>query len=222
MKKKRDKIFVYPTWIAKLVAGEEQCEWKYWLKAHYLLDKKPSDFNLAKWIVEHNQLLKQRRDDLEKDGYVVFIEDQNAFKLDIQLQTKEGRVNPQDPCIIIISGKADIIAIKENIYLVEDCKTGNPKTSDHIQVIEYMLFLPKAVEKYKDVRFNGCIVYKLGIPNMDIPSYVAYDDPTIKKIIWDTIKQITGEEVNCRKVPSVNECNKCDVCKEDCLERIEK
>jgi len=235
-KKKRDKIFIWPSWISKLVAGEEQCEWKYWLKAHYLLDKKPSDFNLAKWTIQHNQLIRQRREGLERLGFKVFVEDQNAFKLIVRkgkyLIPEEWKGDDLIEEIgddIIISGKADIVAIgqdedmqgeMENIYLVEDCKTGQPKTSDHVQVILYMMLLPKAIEKYKGIEFNGCIVYKLGVPNIDIPAEAAQDEE-LKKIIWDTMKRIAGKEDLCRKVPSLNECRKCDICKQDCDERIE-
>jgi len=230
MKQKRDNIFIWPTWIAKLVAGEEQCEWKYWLKAHYLLDKKPSDFNLAKWTVEHNQLLRQRRDALERLGFKVSIEDQNAFKLVIRTgeywipeNWKSDKLIDTINQDITISGKADIIAVnleeKESIYLIEDCKTGQPKTSDHIQVILYMMFIPKAIDKYKDMEFNGCIVYKLGLHNIDIPAEAAQDE-SLKRIIWDTIKRIAGNESECRKIPSYRECKNCDINCEDCNERI--
>jgi len=233
---KRNEVFVWPSWICKLVAGEEQCEWKYWLKAHYTHDKKPSNFNLDEWTIKHNQLLRERREALERLGFKVFVEDQNAFKLEI----KAGdyiRSEGSDELIstlkekIIISGKADIVAIGQeedkqitnkmhNITLVEDCKTGNCKTSDRVQVILYMLLLPKAIKKYKDTIFSGTIVYKLGVPNVDISPEAAQDE-YLKKIIWDTIKLIAGDESKCRRVPSENECRRCDICKEDCDERIE-
>lgn len=210
-KKLRDKPFVWPSWISKLVAGESQCEWQFWFKSHFMYDKKPSDFNLARWTVDHNQLLRSRREELEKLDFTVYIEDQNSFKL-----------NMKD---IVISGKADIVAISElvptvgRMYIVEDCKTGNPKTSDHIQVVLYMLFLPISIEKYKGVEFDGCIVYKAGVSNMEIPASAA-QDTELKRYIWDTIKRITGA-VGCRKVPSQKECSWCDIPKEDCNMRVE-
>lgn len=241
-KKKRDKVFIWPTWITKLVAGEDQCEWKSWFKAHYMYDKKPSDFNLAKWTVNHQQLLKQRRDALERLGFKVYIEDQNAFKLNISVPVKKAESDLLTPAIksygekldfieFTISGKADIVAIGEeedekitgvmhSTNVVEDCKTGSCKTSDHIQVMLYMMLLPKAIEKYKGMEFSGCIVYKLGVPNVDIPIEAAQDE-SLKKIIWDTMKQIAGDEAECRKVPSKKECGWCDIPCGDCLERIE-
>lgn len=215
-KTKRDKVFVWPSWISKLVAGEEQCEWKYWLKAHYSFDKEPSDFNLAKWTVNHNSLLRNRREELIKLGYKVFVEDQNSFRLNI-------KINDID---IIISGKCDIIAFKEEngktiIAVIEDGKTGRAKTSDSIQIMFYMLLVPKAIEKYKDIKFDGCIVYKEGVTNVPIPAEAAYDDESLKSTIWECIKRIAGEENECLKVPSCNECKKCDVPKALCGDKIE-
>lgn len=231
-KKEREKPFVWPSWISKLVAGECQCEWAYWFKSHFMYDKKPSDFNLHRWSINHNQLVHSRRDALEKLGFTVTIEDQNSFKMIVQIPVGEDFRESILHIDVVISGKADLVALgKEEdprhegdclwTYLVEDCKTGNPKTSDHVQVILYMLFLPLAVQRYKDAEFSGCIVYKAGVPNVDIPSEAATKDEELKKIIWDTIKRIAGNEVNCCKVPSMNECRRCDITCADCSERIE-
>lgn len=228
-KQKRDKIFVWPSWITKLVAGEDQCFWKIWFKAHYMYDKKPSSFNLATWTIAHNKLLHQRRDALERLGYKVFIEDQNEFKLNMIIPLKTGECIPEECAHITIAGKADIVAIGEMedmagvmnpVHLVEDCKTGSPKTSDHVQIILYMLWLPLAIEKYKDVEFDGCIVYKLGLPNVDIPPSAAQDG-SLKSIIWDVLKSVVGNKDGCRKVPSRKECDWCDITKADCPERVD-
>lgn len=245
MKKKRDIPFIWPSWISKFVSGEDQCAWKYWFKSHYMYDKKPSDFNLARWTVEHNKLLQERRNGLERLGYKVFIEDQNSFKLNLIVQIGDANVSktlseaeqrePMQMQNIIISGKADIVAIGKmeddkitglmhDSYLVEDIKSGKPKTSDHIQVITYMLWLPKAIIegriKYAGIKFNGCIVYKLGIKNVEIPAGLAYEDEALKRYIWDAIKLMTGDEADCRKVPSEKECSWCDITCADCDMRI--
>lgn len=229
-KQKRDEIFIWPSWICKIVAGEEQCYWKYWFKAHYMHDKKPSDFNLTNWTIQHNQQLHQRRDALKRLGFKIFIEDQNAFKMNMIIPLKTGECIPKECAHITISGKADIVAIGEDkdekitnkmhkIHLVEDIKTGSPKTSDHVQVILYMLWLPLAIPQYKNVKFSGCIVYKQGIPNVDIPPLAA-QDASLKQYIWDTIKKFAGDENDCCKVPSVRECSRCDILKIDCSEKI--
>lgn len=230
MKKKRDNPFIWPSWISKLVAGEVQCDWCYWFKSHFQYDKQPSDFNLAKWTIQHTQLIRSRRDALEKLGYKVKIEDQNSFKitLELRLQTYQDE---SEIVRVTISGKPDIITIgKEedarmsgvmhDCFTVEDCKTGSCKTSDHVQVMLYMLLVPKGISEYKDIRFDGTIVYKLGIKNAEIPAAAAYDDESLKKVIWDHIKLIVGPEDKCRKIPSRNECGRCDITKADCPERI--
>lgn len=221
MKTKRDKIFIWPSWISKLVAGEEQCEWKYWFKAHYKTDKsKSTDFSLATWCINHNNLIKTRRDELEALGYKVYVEDQNSFRF-----TPRGKT-------YVISGKADIVAIYDSSnnddgeppnnmekVLVEDAKTGKCKTSDFVQVLFYMYMLPVAHELYKGNNFAGTIVYRKNIKNQDIPPE-AKNDLKLKNNIWATINQITGDEVYCRRVPSYNECKRCDICKDDCPNRM--
>lgn len=222
-KKQRDCPFCWPSWISKLVAGEDQCIWKYWFKSHFMYDKTSSDFNLAMWNVKHTDLVRTRRDALERLGYKVFLEEQNSFKITLPMDDEQTK-------FITISGKADIVAIGQeedekvtglmhDIYLVEDAKTGSCKTSDHIQVMLYMMWLPLGIPKYKGKKFSGTIVYKLGIPNVDIPAEAA-EDESLKRIIWNTVNQITGDEVDCRKVPSRKECGWCDISCENCNERM--
>ncbi len=217
MKQKRNKVFVWITWIPKLLIGEQQCEWAAWFKAHYKYDKAPSDFDLTRWTIDHNQLVHRRRDELEEMGFKVFIEDQNQFYFDMP----RSKDNPA----ITISGKADITAGKEDLGeggstlgCVEDCKTGNPRGSDQIQVILYMIILPLAIPKFHKTTFNGRVVYKTGKP-LDI--LWCDVDEELKEMIWDMVRKIGGDEP-LRKVPSRGECSHCDIPKEYCPERIEE
>jgi len=202
MKQKRDKVYIWVTWLTKLIAGEQQCEYASWFKAHYQYDKQPSDFNLCKWNIKHNQLVHKHRDVLEEKDYTVTTEEQNSFKFDI-------------PGGITISGKADLVALKLHAALVEDCKTGSPKNSDLVQVMFYMIFLPLSINKFKDIIFTGDVIYgdrEVRILPEDI-------DENLKEVVWDLIKRI-GDKKPCRKVPSYGECRWCDIPKEDCPERI--
>ena len=216
MKTKRDKVFIWPSWISKLVAGEVQCEWCYYFKAHYKIDKaKSTNFSLATWTINHNNLIKARRAELEALGYTVRVEDQNSF-----YYTPPGKN-------YTISGKADIVAIKSGVddgcdveeYIVEDAKTGKCKTSDFVQVLFYMYMLPVAHASYIGKDFSGMIVYRKGVGNQTVPSD-AKNDVKLKNNIWSTINLIAGEEVHCRRVPSYNECQRCDICKGDCPSRV--
>ena len=208
MKTKRDKVFIWPSWISKLVAGEVQCEWSYWFKAHYKVDKsKSTNFDLATWCVNHTNLIKTRREELEALGYTVRVEDQNSF-----YYTPPGKT-------YTISGKADLVAIKPEEAIVEDAKTGKCKTSDFVQVLFYMFMLPVAHKDYKGKDFSGTIVYRKGVGNQPVPS-AAKLDMKLKNNIWSTINLIAGDEEHCRRVPSYNECKRCDICRSDCPSRM--
>src|SRR5438093_576244 len=98
MAEARSKPYVYVTWLTKLLAGEDHCAWKAWFKAHNRYDKQPSDFNLAKWILDHTEMLTSRADSLRSEGYEVWIENQNEFKF----VGKAGTM---------LAGKPDIVAV---------------------------------------------------------------------------------------------------------------
>ena len=43
--------YIYPTWLPKLLAGLDSCEWKIWFQVHHdsrSWDKLPSDFDLTR------------------------------------------------------------------------------------------------------------------------------------------------------------------------------
>jgi len=209
MKQKRDNVYIWCTWLTKYITGESQCEFATWLKAHYKLDKRPSTFNSRKWNIDHTQLLHKHRDELEAQGYVVKLEDQNSFKMCY-------------PKGITVSGKADIVGLVLNPNgtivsgLVDDCKTGRPKDSDQVQVMLYMLFLPAYVKAYEGVRFDGNVIYN----DSKVPIGWAEVDSSFKELVDALIKRI-GADKPCRKVPSLGECRYCDLTKQDCPERME-
>ena len=206
MKVKRDNVFIWVTWLTKLIAGEQQCEFQSWLKSHYKYTKAggSGNFSLTKWTIDHNKLVHKVRDELEADGYKVTIEDQNSFRLRL-------------PGDITVSGKADIIALHEKkVPFVDDCKTGRQKNSDQVQVMLYMIFLPKCIERYENTIFEGRVIYKDG----EVPIHWEDVDDGLKEVVWDLIKRIGGDEPP-RKVPSTNECKWCDISKGDCPERVE-
>ena len=72
MKTLRKVPFVWPTWITRLIAGEDNCFFKSWLKCHYQnYDKTPSDFNSAMWNIAHTKILRSRVDELTDKGVAV-------------------------------------------------------------------------------------------------------------------------------------------------------
>lgn len=208
MKTKRDNVYVWITWLTKLIAGENQCEFQAWFKSHYKHEKVEKGggggFNLTKWTVAHNELVHACRDELEAKGYKVTIEDQNSFRLRI-------------PGNKTVSGKADIVAIDGNKALVVDCKTGRAKNSDHVQVMLYMILLPKCIERYKDVVFEGRVLYN---NNEEVPISSSDIDQNLLDVVQKLIDKVCGDKP-LRKVPSYNECRWCDISKDDCPERVE-
>jgi len=199
---KRSNPFVWVTWLSKLMAGERQCQWASWFRSHYEWNKVPSGCDLARWTADHAELLRSRRAALEAQGFTVYAEDQNSFTL-------TGKTG------IEVSGKPDIVAIRGQEAYVEDCKTGTPRHSDHLQVLVYMLSLPHVEGHCKGRKLEGRIVYK----NMVVDVPLSRIDNVLRELFRKTILTIGGPEP-AKKVPSWGECRYCDISKADCPERI--
>jgi len=199
----RSNPFIWVSWLSKLMAGEKQCEWACWFRSHFIWDKVPSGLDVAKWTADHAQLLRARKAELEAQGFTVYAEDQNSFTL----QGTDG---------IEVSGKPDIVAIRGEEAYVEDCKTGNPRHSDHFQVLIYMLSLPHVEGHCKGRKLEGRLVY--GNTIVDVPA--SKIDADLKDLFRKTVLAIGGSEP-APKIPSWGECRYCDISKTDCPERIE-
>ena len=53
----RNGSYVWITWLSKLMAGDTQCQWGAWFKAHHTEYKKaPSDFPRALWQPDKGQV----------------------------------------------------------------------------------------------------------------------------------------------------------------------
>jgi len=199
----RASPYIWATWLTKLLVGSDQCEWSSWFKAHHqAYDKAPSDFDLVKWQMQHTDLLNRTRDQLEESGHKVFTEKQNSFSL-------KGKTG------ITLGGKPDLIAIKDSEGLIVDAKTGQPKDSDAVQVMIYMWAIPLALPRFKNVPFEGLIVYETY--QVKVPSRAI--DRSFQKRLGDLIKRIGGDEP-CRKIPSGMECQFCQIAASECPERI--
>ncbi|UCF10857.1 MAG: hypothetical protein JSW65_04030 [Candidatus Bipolaricaulota bacterium] len=203
MTETRSEPYIWVTWLTKLLAGESQCEWSAWFRAHHTAyDKVPSDFDLASWTMDHNELVAARREQLLEDGYEVFIEDENAFK----------RIGSTG---IIVSGKPDILAIRERIGVVEDCKTGRPRASDQLQVLVYLLLLPIRNPRCANLSLSGRVVYKTKA--VDIPASAL--DGAFRQRFVDLVHRVGGE-TPLAKLPSWSECRWCDIASTVCLARV--
>ncbi len=200
---KRSDPYIWVTWLTKLLAGESQCQWSAWYRAHHReYEKLPSNFDVAQWTVEHNELVQQRREQLSNDGYDVYVEDENAFR-------RVGKTG------IIVSGKPDLLAVRDGDGIIEDCKTGRPRTSDQIQVLVYMLLLPIGNPRCSKLRLSGRVVYKSSA--MDVPAS-ALDEAFRSKFV-DLVRRLGGDSP-LAKNPVWSECRWCDIGPSDCLYRV--
>lgn len=193
--------YLWPTWITKILAGEASCEWATWFKVHYQdYEKAPRDGNLTAWIARHTELLQKRAAELRKDGYDVFVEEQNKFTL-------KGK-----SCTI--GGKPDIVAIKADDYLVVDAKGGKPRDSDHFQVLIYMLILPLTHPRCLGKPVRGEIQYPSECVGIDVLPNRQ------REMILAAIERVASPDPAVL-APSFRECKWCDLTKTDCKSRVE-
>jgi len=196
--------FIWITWLSKVMAGDQSCEWASWFKAHHEnYDKAPSDFDTAKWKIEHTRKLRDLRMERLKPGERVFVESEN----EIRYEALPG---------VVVMGRPDLVAVKSGRPKIYDVKTGQQKASNEIQVLLYMYLLPQAVPAYCGTRPSGCVVYNES--RVEIPPE-AVDEAFTKnfKYFLDIIASLEPA----MKVPSRNECRYCDIAKTECPERIE-
>jgi len=200
---RRAEPYIWVTWLTKLLAGEATCEWSAWFRAHHTAyDKLPVDFDLARWTVDHNELVTTRRGQLVDEGYEVLVEDENSFK-------RKGKTG------ITVSGRPDILAIKDGRGVIEDCKTGRPRTSDQLQVLVYLLLLPIKNPRTEGLSLSGRVVYRTG--SIDLPGE-AVDDAFRERFV-DLVHRVGGEKP-LAKTPAWSECRWCDIGPADCLPRV--
>ena len=139
--------YVWVTWIARLLAGDAHCAWAAWFRAHHTYDRRPSDFDAAKWASEHTAMVREQSEALQQASYAVSVEDQNAFRLQGQLG-------------VTLGGKPDIVAWRDGEVRVVECKTGQPRHTDTLQVMIYMLVLPHAQPVWRGRTLSGRVHYQ--------------------------------------------------------------
>ncbi len=128
----RGRAYVWASWITKLLAGESRCWYAAWYKAMHKYLKRPDAPDRADFFAEynktHDRIVADRVEELKAAGWTVKVEEEGEFKI---------RGSGGD-----LSGKPDIVAMKDNVALIVDAKSGKARDSDHWQVRLYALFLP--------------------------------------------------------------------------------
>ena len=205
---KRTNTYLHATWISKALVGDKSCLWAYHFKANNKnYSKAPSDFNSARWQMDHTELLNELADKLEQQGCEVFIENQNGFWLE---SSRSG---------VVISGTPDIIAVHpDGRAVIYDAKTGQPGAAHTAQVQLYMYLVPRVPgSRWKGRTFDGEVVYRDG-SKVRVPAS-SVNGAFIDKVAAFVKKMASGRPA--RKIPSERECGWCDIGKADCPERVE-
>ena len=204
----RTNPYLYVTWIPRYLTGEKSCLYAAWFKAnHQNYKKKPSDFNSAKWNMEHTDLMNEFVEELEERGCQIFIERQNSFRVE---SARSG---------VVVGGTPDIIAVyPDGRAVIYDAKTGQESASHIAQVQLYMYLLPKAqIARWKGKRFEGTVVYADGSERHIAADSV--DDAFVSRLV-EFMRKMTSD-MPPRRVPSLAECGWCELTKADCPERME-
>ena len=204
MSKRRESPYVWITWVNRLLAGEDYCEWSSWFKANYegnSYKKEPSNFDTAKWHMEHTALLLKTRQKFEDDGYEVFIQNQNRIRL--QGQTA------------MLSGIPDLIGLSGSTAVVVDVKTGQPSPSHSTQVLIYMYALEKYDSRFSDFSLEGRVVYS----DHDVCIPAGSVTENFISNLGGLMRRLSSD-VPAVKVPSEQECAFCPITIVDCQERI--
>ncbi len=123
----RSSPYTYATWLSKVMAGDRQCFYSGWFKSHFKVQGK-QDANLDAWTAEHTAMVHDVATEFRAKGFTVYLESQNTL-----------RVLGQGGAVLV--GKPDIVAVKGDTAIVVDCKTGQPRTSDSLQIRLYMHLL---------------------------------------------------------------------------------
>ena len=206
----RTSPYMYVTWIPRYLTGDKSCLFAAWFKAnHQGYAKMPSDFNSAKWNMEHTDLMNELVAELEERGCELFIEQQNSFRVE---SAHSGAVT---------GGKPDVIAVHpDGRAVIYDAKTGHESASHIVQVQLYMYLLPKVRNedwRWRDRKFEGAVVYADGSERRISTDRV--DDAFVARLT-EFMRKMTSD-MPLRRVPSMSECNWCELTHADCSDRME-
>ena len=187
------------TTLAKVLSGDQPCPLQPWLSGRMKFPKRDSG-GLAVWKAKHTELLRTTTDRLVGEGWKVAVE---------QFFRVEG-------AHAIASGKADLIVQPKNHSIhrprIIDCKTGEPKDSDAMQVIVEIVLIPIAWGKR--LQFDGQVVYADDF-TVDITHAEA---EAVSPKLFALLKRL-GTEARPEPQPSKSACMFCDVPASECAVR---
>ncbi len=202
---RRDGPYFWVTWLTRLLAGEDACQWSAWFRARHdsgSWDRVPSDFDQAGWQMAHTAMVNDVREHWEGRGYEVFTERQNGFSL-------RGNAGT-------LGGRPDLVARKEGGGTIVDVKTGKASPAHIVQVMLYMYAVPRSVARHRGVVFDGQVAY--GDHLVDVPADAV--DGLFVERLSGLVSQLVSD-IPARRVPSAGECRFCPITDADCPDRVE-
>lgn len=219
MDSKRPRPYVWPTWVAGVLAGTSKCRWAAWFKAHYRYEKRPdAGGDLGAWTKQHDAMVAETASRLKSAGYLVRVEDEASFKL-------EGSGGT-------LAGKPDIVAVPADLdalpVMVVDEKSGTKKPKDAWQVLVYLIALPLTWLP-RGCRLEGYVEYRDGLSQVSgsclVPGH-AHGSRTPASPVLDCEREAFGEvmrsvtgDLEPPRAPSAAECRYCDIA--SCPDRVE-
>jgi len=152
-----------------------------------------ANFDAEGYKIKHQGLLVQYAQELRNQGYTVYTEDSNFFKVNAGCA--------------VIAGIPDIVAIRGEEVLIVDAKTGRPRSSDQAQVLVYMLFTP--VVKLHGIQQipEGRLVYQ-DYSAVEVHSSAVTEE--FEQRVRDLVTMMRSSELP-PVTPSARECRYCQM-----------
>lgn len=208
---RRGNPYVWPTWIAGVLAGQDSCEFAPWFKSHYQGYQKAGNTDFSEWSERHKALVDEQSAKYGADGFKVLREDQTKFVI-------HGR-------IATLAGKTDVLAVDDEAkhVIVVECKTrekAQDKDSAQAKIAMYVIRhggLNDRVPGLSDYRIEGRVVYSNGAVTQINANAL---DESFSVRLETLIRRVADDEKAVR-VPSSRECRFCDLTKADCPAKIE-
>ncbi len=204
----RDEPYVWLSWLAPWMSGEKSCDWAVWFRANWQdYEKAEDDSDFSVWRVRHTKLLRETHRALNGEGYRVKVENQNRFS-----------ARHEDSPGIVIGGKPDLLALREEDNIVLDVKTGRVHDWHEQQVLLPMALLPISnLDEHRERRFRGRLVYEDGL----VKEFHPRQAEDILAELPYFLDILAGPEEEARRIPSWQECRYCPISKAHCPDRIE-
>lgn len=203
---RRDEPYVWLTWLAPWVSGENSCDWAVWFQTNYHRFEKLDGGDFTAWRADHTRLRRETHQALNADGYRVKVENQNRFS-----------ARHEDSPAVVIGGTPDLLAFRDEDAIVLELKTGKQRAWHSHQVLLPMALLPRSNRaEYEETRFRGRLIYKDGSDREFSPREA---DELYERLPY-FLNVLAGPEDEATRIPSYEECRYCPLGSALCPERL--